>query len=268
MKLKKAFTVTLSRLFRNYTYTSRHGLAKGLKRRGGLAFLPSFVPRSTEMLREEQFIQGLDLTGQTVLDIGGDQGIYTLFFARKVGKTGRVFTFEPNPTSYSHIVTNVELNGFSYVTVHNVALGAKPGRISLVFPVSDPGRGSADERISQQITDEGTALMIETEIQTVDALVANGDLPKPDFAKIDVEGFERPVLEGMHDTIEKWHPSLFIEIHGATQALKRKNIRGIVALLVGHKYDIHHVESGRSVSVETADLAREGHIYCCYKQLT
>jgi FkbM family methyltransferase len=268
MNLKKAIAVTLGRLFRNHTYTSRHGLAKGLKRRGGLAFLPSFVPRSTEMLSEERFIQGLDLTGQTVLDIGGDQGIYTLFFARKVGESGKVFTFEPNPTSYSHIVTNVELNGFGYVKIYNLALGANPGRISLVFPVSDPGRGSADEGISQQITDEGTAQIIEIEIQTVDALVASGELPKPDFAKIDVEGFERPVLEGMHDTIEKWHPSLLIEIHGATQELKRKNIRGVVALLAGHKYDIHHVESGRSVSVETADLAREGHIYCCYKQLS
>ena len=71
MTLKKTIAVSLSRVFQNHVYTSQHGLAKGLKRRGGLAFLPSFVPRSTEMLREEQFIDSLDFTGQTVFDIGG-----------------------------------------------------------------------------------------------------------------------------------------------------------------------------------------------------
>jgi len=265
MTVKKTIAVNLSRVFKNHVYTSRHGLAKGLKRKGGLAFLPGFVPRSTEMLKEEQFIDALDFTGQTVFDIGGDQGIYTLFFARKVGESGKVFTFEPNPTSYSHIVTNVELNGFNHVKVNNFALGAKPGKISLVFPEFDPGRGSADTGISQQISGEGTARVIETELKTVDSLVGSGELPKPDFAKIDVEGFERPVLEGMHDTIKKWHPRLFIEIHGATQELKRENIRGVVDLLASHNYDIEHVESGQMVTMETADLAREGHIYCTYK---
>jgi len=264
MTLKKSVAVYLSRLAKDHVYTSRHGLAKGLKRKGGLAFLPGFVPRATEMFKEEQFIDGLDFTGQTVFDIGGDQGIYTLFFARKVGPSGKVFTFEPNPTSYSHIVTNVQLNSFDHVKVNNVALGAKPGKVSLVFPEFDPGRGSADAGISQQISGEGTAKVIETELKTVDTMIAKGELPKPDFAKIDVEGFERPVLEGMHETIEKWHPRLFIEIHGATQELKRANIRGVISLLASHNYNIKHVESGQTITVENAEDAREGHIYCTY----
>src|SRR5262249_58304476 len=107
MKLKKAITITLSRLFRNYTYTSRHGLAKGLKRRGGLAFLPSFVPRSTEMLREEQFIQELDLAGQTVLDIGGGQGGYTLFFFCQVRKSRRGVYFLSHTTTHNHYFSKI-----------------------------------------------------------------------------------------------------------------------------------------------------------------
>jgi FkbM family methyltransferase len=264
MSLKKSIAVNMSRVFRNHVYVSKHGLAKGLKRKGGLAFLPGFVPRSTEMLREEEFIESLDFTGQTVFDIGGDQGIYTLFFARKVGPTGKVFTFEPNPTSYSHIVTNVQLNHFDHVKVNNMALGAQPGKLQLVFPEFDPGRGSADAGISQQISGEGTAKIIDVDVKTVDLLVANGAFPKPDFAKIDTEGFERPVLEGMHDTIEKWHPRLFIEIHGATQELKKDNIRKVIALLASHNYHIEHVETGKTITVENADDAREGHIYCTY----
>ena len=265
MGLKKTIAVNLNRVFQNHTYTSRHGLAKGLKRKGGLAFLPSFVPRSTEMLKEEHFIAGLDFKGLTVFDIGGDQGIYTLFFASKVGETGKVFTFEPNPMSYQHIVTNVELNRFKNVQAKNIALGDKPGKVKLVFPAFDPGRGSADEGITQQITGEGTAQIIETPLNTVDSLIASEELPRPDFAKIDVEGFERPVLVGMRETIDKWHPRLFIEIHGANPELKRQNIRGVVALLLEHRYDIHHVESEKNISADNADLACEGHIYCTYQ---
>src|SRR5215831_524624 len=142
MTLTKIIAVTLNRLFKDHTYTSRHGLAKGLRRKGGLAFLPSFVPRSTEMIKEEVFIEALDLTGQTVYDIGGDQGIYTLFFARKVGEKGKVITFEPNPVSHAHIVTNVALNGFTHVEVRNVAVGEKAGKMIFAFPSKDPGRGT------------------------------------------------------------------------------------------------------------------------------
>ena len=266
MGLKKTIAVSLSRMFRNHTYTSRHGLAKGLRRRGGLAFLPSFVPRSTEMLKEEQFIAALDFQGQTVFDIGGDQGIYTLFFARMVGDKGNVFTFEPNPVSYDRIVTNVELNGFNQVQVRNVALGEKAGKLKLAFPAFDPGRGSSDEGIQRQINEEGGAKIIETSVNTVDLLVGNGELPVPDFAKIDVEGFERPVLLGMHQTIRDHHPRLFIEIHGATQELKRENIRAVVDLLLGQGYDILHVESDNMISAENADVASEGHIYCTYQE--
>jgi FkbM family methyltransferase len=265
MSLKKTIAVNLSRVFQNHTYTSRHGLAKGLKRKGGLAFLPSFVPRSTEMLKEELFIASLDFKGKTVFDIGGDQGIYTLFFSRRVGETGKVFTFEPNPASYRRIITNVELNGFKNVQVKNIALGDKPGKVKLVFPEFDPGRGSADEGITQQIAGERTAQIIEAQLNTVDSLIAAKELPRPDFAKIDVEGFERPVLVGMRQTIDRWHPRLFIEIHGANPELKRQNIRGVVALLLKHGYDIHHVESGKNIYADTADLAREGHIYCTYQ---
>ena len=264
MTIKKKIAVNLSRVFKNHIYTSRHGLAKGLKRQGGLAFLPSFIPRSTEMLKEEQFINALEFKGLTVFDIGGDQGIYTLFFARKVGPTGKVFTFEPNPVSFKRIVKNVELNGFHHVKVNNFALGETAGTISLTFPEFDPGRGSADVGISEQISGEPTATTIETQINTVDALVSNEDFPKPDFVKIDVEGYERQVLEGMRETITTYHPGLFIEIHGATQKLKSQNIQAVVNLLSAHNYSIHHVESGAQITRETANLAREGHIYCTY----
>ncbi len=262
MGLKKSVAVNLSRLFRNHTYTSRHGLAKGLRRKGGLAFLPSFIPRSTEMLKEEVFIEALDLIGKTVYDIGGDQGIYTLFFARKVGKAGRVLTFEPNPVSYAHIVTNVGLNCFEHVEVRNMALGEKRGKLTFVFPANDPGRGTADELISGQILREPGSKTIEVDVDALDSFVLRERLPKPDFAKIDVEGLELSVLLGMRETLRSHRPQLFIEIHGANMDAKVDNIRQVGSFLLDAGYKIDHVESQREITRSNIDDAREGHIYC------
>ncbi len=262
MTLKKTIAVNLSRLFQNHTYTSRHGLAKGLRRRGGLAFLPSFVPRSTEMIREEEFISALDLSGETVYDIGADQGIYTLFFARKVGENGRVVTFEPNPVSYAHVVTNVELNKFPNVEVRNVAIGDKPGKVTFAFPAKDPGRGTADELIREQILKEPGSQAVEVNVEALDNLIDRAALPKPTFAKIDVEGFELQVLKGMSDTLTSSRPRLFIEIHGADMKAKTDNIRQVGSFLLDLGYRIHHVESRRDITHVNVDEAREGHIYC------
>ncbi|MGH9970111.1 MAG: FkbM family methyltransferase [Pyrinomonadaceae bacterium] len=262
MGFKKTVAVNLSRLFKNHIYTSRHGLAKGLRRKGGLAFLPSFIPRSTEMFKEEVFIEALNLSGTTVYDIGGDQGIYTLFFARKVGENGKVVTFEPNPVSHTHIVANIELNGFKHVEVFNVALGEKSGKLTFAFPAKDPGRGTADELIKDQILKEPGSRTTEVDVDALDSLIPSAGLPKPDFAKIDVEGLEMKVLRGMRNTLKEHRPQLFIEIHGADMDAKQKNIRQVATFLLDLNYKIHHVESDQEITHSNMDKACEGHIYC------
>lgn len=252
----------MNRLLRNHIYTSRHGLAKGLKRKGGLAFLPSFVPRAAVTLKEEEFIKGLDLSGQTVYDIGGDQGIYTLFFARQVGERGHVVTFEPNPASHRRIVENVSLNDFRHVDVRRVGVGDKRDKLTFVFPSHDPGRGTADASLGARIIEEKNASIIEIDVSTLDEEIAAHGLPEPDFAKIDVEGLELSVLRGMEATLRRRRPKLFIEIHGADQQSKSENIKQVVNYLSGHGYHIRHVESGQTITAANAEAAKQGHIYC------
>src|SRR5207245_1289668 len=128
--------------------------------------------------REEAFIERLDLAGQTVYDVGGYEGIFTLFFARRIGVRGRLVTFEPNPANYARIVENVRLNGFPNVVVRQLALGAVPGRASLVFPTDETARGSLVDAIQHQIRQEKSVGAIEVEIDSIDRQIASG-LPEP-----------------------------------------------------------------------------------------
>ncbi|MFL6334319.1 MAG: FkbM family methyltransferase [Pyrinomonadaceae bacterium] len=262
MGMKKLAVLTLNKLLRNHTYTVKHGLAKGLRRRGGLAFLPASLADTSGREAEERFLLGLDLRGQTVYDVGGDQGIYTLFFASRVGPQGRVVTFEPNPESYRRIVTNVGLNEFRNVEVRPVGLGEERGRLTFVFPDGEPARGSADASIQAQILQEKAARTIEIEVNSLDQEAAAGGLPAPDLVKIDVEGLEGQVLRGMSRTLAESRPRLFIEIHGAEAGDKAENARQVVSILRDAGYKVVHVESGNELDSSNYAAASQGHVYC------
>jgi FkbM family methyltransferase len=107
-------------LFDNATYTVRHGLLKGMKRRGGLGWLPArFSPGI--MTAEQQFWQGLDLTGKTVYDVGAFHGLLTLFFA---SRAKLVVCFEPNTHNNQRLMKNLALNGVKNVEVRKAGVGS------------------------------------------------------------------------------------------------------------------------------------------------
>jgi len=256
--LKRAVISRLQPLVADHVYTVRNGLAKGLRRRGGLGFVPQFGARSAE----ERFLEALSLGGLTVFDVGGYEGIFTLFFAHRVGANGQVVTFEPNPRNFQKIAENVRLNGFANVRIQQIALGSTPGRASLVFPADETARGSIETRIADQIRHEKDVQTIDVRIDTLDHLVASGT-PEPDFVKLDVEGLELDVLEGMALLLDRKHPRLYIEIHGADAESKLANITAVATLLWKAGYKLLHVETSTDLmSSSQLPIAAEGHLYC------
>lgn len=237
-------------------YTVQHGLAKGLKRRGGFAFLKK------ELTKEEQFLLGLDLTGQTVYDVGGWEGVFTCFFARAVGPNGQVVTFEPNPQCRKRILENVRLNQFENVRVLNVGLSSTSGTDTLVFTTQSLGVGSVQKEIKQQLLAERGALRVEVELDTLDHQVLVQSLPRPDFVKIDVEGLEYEVLKGMAETIRLHKPKLYIEIHGVNEQQKLENAHSVINLLYASGYTVQHIESGQLITPQAFEIAQVGHLYC------
>jgi FkbM family methyltransferase len=259
--LRHRLVAALSNRLDSFTYTQRHGLIRGLKRKGGLGFLPPLLADRGHETAEHRFLRSLDLSGQVVYEIGAFQGLLTLFFS---GRAREVIAYEPNPSSYRRVLENLRLNGRTNVRVRHLAVGEREGTLTLLTDALMPGGTSGDPELAEQIRGSSTAARaIDVPVVTLDRDISVHALPPPNFVKIDIEGMELSALRGMRDTLGQYRPALYLEMHGATVEHKDRNVRAIVEFLSQVDYeDVLHVESGERVTTTNATLAREGHLYC------
>ena len=226
--LRHRVIATISQHLDGVTYTQRHGLIRGMRRRGGLGFLPALLAGGDRETAEHAFLRSLNLAGRVVFEIGAFQGILTLFFSSRAKE---VIAYEPNPPSHARVLQNLELNNRTNVRVRNLAVGERAGNITLLTDPLMPGGTSGDATVARQIRGSSSVTSVDVPVVTIDDDIAAGHLPAPDFVKIDIEGMELPALKGMIRTIERHRPDLYLEMHGATPAHKDANVTAIVDFL-------------------------------------
>ena len=139
----------LSRLFANQSYTCRHGLITGMKRKGGLGFVPTFLMPKSFHNAEFEFFQNLGLQGKTVYDVGGFEGLLSLFFS---SRAKNVITYKPSPVNYKRLMENLALNKIDNVVVRNVAVRDQVGVITLSYDPGMTGGTTADPALTDQLS--------------------------------------------------------------------------------------------------------------------
>jgi FkbM family methyltransferase len=246
--------------FDNLTYTVRHGPLRGMKRKGGLGWIPQIGDRGARSA-EQAFLENLNVTGLVIFDVGAFEGLITLFFARKAQQ---VVCYEPSARNYARLCQNLELNAIRNVTPRKYGVGATSHRSLLASDPRMTGGATLSANMSATIGRQADARFEQIEVTTLDEDLAAAHLPQPDLVKIDVEGYELAVLQGAKGLLESKHPALYLEMHGETMSEKRANVKAIVAHLYAQGYkDVLHVESGLKITQENCEHASEGHLYCC-----
>lgn len=135
--------------------------------------------------------------GMVVLDVGANIGYFTLIAAKLVGEEGKVFAFEPEPYNFDLLVRNLKLNGYHNVIPTQKAISDKNGRATLFLDKTQWGLHS----LSRENVTNSNGNSIEVDVQTLDDFFKDsGD--RVDFAKIDVQGAELAVIQGMENIIE------------------------------------------------------------------
>jgi len=128
--------------------------------------------------------------GNCVIDVGANVGLMTVPLARKVGPKGFVFAMEPVPRAYDLLNENVLLNGLSKrVDIFKLAIGCckKNAKMNIVKTI---GHCSLVD-----LCDENIIEKIDVEVVSLDEIIPVGQ--KINLVKIDVEGYEIEVLNGM-----------------------------------------------------------------------
>ncbi|HYH59406.1 MAG TPA: FkbM family methyltransferase [Thermoleophilaceae bacterium] len=146
--------------------------------------------------------------GGVVYDVGANIGFFALLAARLVGPAGHVYAVEPVAENADAVRANAELNDFENVTVVERAAGATTGREPLLV-VADASWSHLAARGSHP----QTARTVEVEVVALDELVAAGEIAPPTFVKIDVEGSEADVLNGMRESLRQHRPIIVCELH-------------------------------------------------------
>jgi len=146
--------------------------------------------------------------GDTCIDIGANVGNMTLHAAYRVGPKGRVISFEPNPQCYQRICQVIAENHLAHVSVHNIALGEEPGRVTLKVLGGGTIMASLaiDSRVDTWVREE-----IEVEVVRGDDLIGK-NLGEHVLLKADVEGYELYALRGFGRMIEHHRPMILIEV--------------------------------------------------------
>jgi FkbM family methyltransferase len=137
-------------------------------------------------------------SGDVVYDIGASIGLYSVLLAQVVGGRGKVIAFEPEKQSYLHLLDNLNLNRLTGVRCVQKALGEAPGEGKLFVRggVSCPSLSAPPQSGG---TDQVTCERVE--VEKGDRLVAEENLPLPRAVKIDVEGHEYAVIQGLRHTL-------------------------------------------------------------------
>ena len=144
--------------------------------------------------------------GMKVIDVGANIGYYTLLFASRVGTSGIVVSFEPEPLNCSYLRRSVDSNSFRNVVVKEMAVSDSDGETSLqLSPPSEP------QTHSTYFERQGPSISVQC--ATLDSIFESLGRARIDILKIHVSGAEMTVLKGGLEMIEKSHPTI-ITVYG------------------------------------------------------
>ena len=178
---------------------------------------------------ELRFVSAKLCPGQVAVDVGCHKGAYTYWMRRRVGRTGKVYAFEPQPRQVDYLSRAFAAMRYDNVTLVPMGLSSAPGQLPLhipagagmthaaTFEVRSEERGARSEQVAfcSSILDPRSSLLIP--VTTLDAFFA--DQPRgPAFIKIDVEGHESAVLDGARHTLERHRPAILIECESRHRA--------------------------------------------------
>jgi FkbM family methyltransferase len=218
-----------------------------------IAFFGAYEPELREVFK------AVLPPGGVAIDVGANIGWHTLLLARLVGSAGRVIAAEANPHVRVRLTENLQLNRFDQVEVVPFAIGDADGVAQFHGPrADDPGAGNGHVVFAAEAAQRET---IQVETRRLDSICPKAGIERLDLVKIDVEGFEWPVLQGGEETISRFRPHLVFEY------IEEYAFRGagtpatLDAFFRKHRYRLFAIGRNWSEAVEAGHLPKAANLW-------
>lgn len=201
--------------------TVRKGIARGA--RWSLYPCTAYWRGIHEPLTQPFLEQLWDWTGKHCWDLGSHYGLYAIGLGRRTGPSGSVAAFEADPQCLARLQLHIRRNRLPWVRAYGCAVSNQDGRERLLS--YDGFFSTTAHLLYEGETWHSRIPTIEVDTCRLDRLVDSGDIPLPDFIKLDVEGHGHRALEGARDALSRSHPAIVAGIHSEPEA------QGLLSLL-------------------------------------
>jgi FkbM family methyltransferase len=134
--------------------------------------------------------------GDYILEAGAYTGLFTIFASKKVGKTGRIISFEPDPYNNIMLKRNIQLNNIKNVTVIKKGLFSKDATV----PFDIQSIGSNIVSLNTPFHNRKTLNKIK--VTTADKEIKRLNIKKIDLVTMDIEGAEIEAMDGFTELIK------------------------------------------------------------------
>ena len=170
--------------------------------------------------------------GKTFVDLGANEGYFTVIGAKLCQAEGRVIAIEPQHRLLPVIEENLRLNGLTNASLVNAALSDTPGQVTLHLTSDTNSGGSGLHR--------HTAYSLPTQevaAMTLAQVLDQQKIDHVDLMKVDIEGFEYEALLGSPDVFHQHRIlALALELHPTILAERGKNAGDIEQMLASTGY--------------------------------
>lgn len=202
---------------------------------GKLIFLNSYEVETLE------FASKYIIKSDQVFDVGANIGYFTLKFSSLVGDNGEVHSFEPSQREFLHLCRNLMNNKISNVFSNQVALSNKNSYSRINILDEDRyGAYNSINKITHRKVNEAKVHTETTRTLKIDTYLDLFPNIRPTLIKIDVEGHEKQVLEGMQRLLtEPNSPCLIIEVCESTHQDEKFDTQDLLDYIKKFDYKLY-----------------------------
>ncbi len=180
--------------------------------------------------------------GGCFFDIGASIGYFSILAAKKAGPDGRVHAFEPFHKNYHLLKKNQAINSLDNIIINAMLVTDKIGDITF-YPPNNP-----DEWGTGSIFDGNKKEAFTAPSVTLEGYINSRDIKAIDMIKIDAEGSELKIIEGLKPVLANvGYPKIICEVNKEWLAMAGSRPADLITAIKNLGYSVYKVGSGAPV---------------------